>query len=129
NVAVVKFRRTSPRWPRTHQHVEIWTTDCDTDEAIASRFSNRSEVRRRNPVSGCGLVGRSDAKERRLGKRPSEEHDPDRKFGRNGPHQARTSLNGGIAHSIKHVRGESGRDRQCRKTVLSELAPDRICPA
>src|SRR6202521_4065839 len=42
------------------------------------QFLNRSEVGWRNAVfCGC-LVRRSDPKERRLRKRPSEEHDPER---------------------------------------------------
>ena len=77
----------------------------------------------------CCLVRRSDPKERRLGKRPSEEHYPERKFCRNGPHQARTTTSRGIADSIKHVSGETRRDGQCRKTMLSQQAPDRIGPA
>src|SRR5262249_32009510 len=92
-------------------------------------FWNRSEVRRRNAVlCGC-LVGRSDAEERWLGKGPSEEHDPERKFCRNRPHEARTTGGRGIADSIEHVRGETHRDGQCRKAVLSQEAPDRIGPA
>src|SRR5436189_135455 len=82
---------------------------------LCLRFWNRSEVWRRNAVFCCCLVRRSDPKERRLGKRPSEEHDPEWKFCRNGPHQARTTTSRGIADSIKHVSGEPHWDGQCRK--------------
>src|ERR1700722_16912783 len=91
-------------------------------------FRNWSEVRRWNAVFCCSLIRRSDAKECRLGKRPSEEHDPERKFCRNWPDQARTSRSCGIADSVEDVSGETGRDGECGKTVLSQQPPDRIGP-
>jgi hypothetical protein len=47
------------------------------------QFRNRAEVRRPNAVFCCRLVGRSDSKQRRLGKGPCDEHDPEWKFRRN----------------------------------------------
>jgi len=94
-----------------------------------SLLRHRAEVGRRNAVFCSRLVCRGYAKERRLGKRSSEEHDPKRKLFRNGPHQACTVRSGGIADSIKHLRRETTRDGQCRKTVLSQQAPGRIRPA
>ena len=71
------------------------------------------------------FVGRSDPQQRRLGKRPAEEHDPHRKFCRNGPNQAHTAGSRGIADSVEHVSRETRRDGQCWKAVLADQAPDR----
>jgi hypothetical protein len=112
---------------RSHPNAEAAT--APSPEPLYLQFWNRSEVGWRNAVLCCCLVRRSDPKERRLRKRSSEEHDPERKLCRNGPHQARAIRSGGIADSVEHLRGETRRDGQCRKTVLSQQAPDRIRPA
>src|SRR5882672_745844 len=65
---------------------------------------NRAEVGWRDAVFRCGLVGGSDLQERRLRKRAAEEHDPKRKFCRDGADQARTIASGGIADSVEHMR-------------------------
>jgi len=88
-------------------------------------FGHRPEVGRRNAVLRRCFVGRSDPQQRRLGKRPAEEHDPHRKFCRNGPNQAHTAGSRGIADSVEHVSRETRRDGQCWKAVLADQAPDR----
>ena len=106
----------------------VYQTATPRDQKV-SLLRHRSEVRWRDAVFCSRLVRRGDAKEHRLGKRPSDEHDPDRKLCWNGPNEARTITRRGIADSIKHVRGETRRNGQRRKTVLSQEAPDRIRPA
>src|SRR5258707_15803533 len=67
----------------------VYQTTTLRDQDV-SLLRSRPEVRPGSGVFRSRLVRRGDAKERRLGKRPSDEHDPDRKFCRNGPHEART---------------------------------------
>jgi hypothetical protein len=98
---------------------------CWRDQDTLDCAHVRSEVGRWNAVFRCCLVGRSDPEQRRLGKRPADEHDPHWKLCRNGPDQTRTAGSRGFADSIIDVSGETRRDGQCWKAVLAQQAPDR----
>src|SRR5437867_9481425 len=112
----------------TNTRIEF-ISEAGCDRLRELRLRKRPKVGWRNAVFRCGLICRGNPKERWLGKRPSEEHNPHGKLCRNGACQARTTRSPGVADPVKYLSREPRRDGKCRNALLSKQTPDRCSPA